>query len=318
VADRPLRPATRRCLGGPLPRQLADGPRAHPEVVACRQRPPFPPVSEETVGLSRISQPFGRLSESPGQITHVLRTRAPLYSGCPFRARLACVRHAASVRSEPGSNSPIEIGEFVLATHGRSLSRECVAMALSYFRQPPLSRGVWLPIQRIDCFHRASAVFFSSDLLFGFQRPSDSPLLPDCRFASCCLLLLFTPPAAVKLFLLDFLLPPRPTRWHPRGRCFYFLQPPESSRLFFPASLFLRPHFPSAGARLLPLSNLLRQAPYFDAAAASEGGVPERGIANTPARPRHLRTLEPCATSHSFRAGTHPSGTCCRPSVEGG
>jgi hypothetical protein len=38
----------------------------------------------------------------------VLLTRAPLYS-LPegnFLARLACVRHAASVRSEPGSNSP--------------------------------------------------------------------------------------------------------------------------------------------------------------------------------------------------------------------
>ncbi len=31
VADRPLRPATRLSLGGPLPHQLADRPRAHPE-----------------------------------------------------------------------------------------------------------------------------------------------------------------------------------------------------------------------------------------------------------------------------------------------
>jgi hypothetical protein len=30
VADRPLRPATHRRLGGPLPRQQANGPRAHP------------------------------------------------------------------------------------------------------------------------------------------------------------------------------------------------------------------------------------------------------------------------------------------------
>ncbi len=37
----------------------------------------------------------------------MLLTRPPLYSGteAPFRARLACVRHAASVDSEPGSNS---------------------------------------------------------------------------------------------------------------------------------------------------------------------------------------------------------------------
>ena len=37
----------------------------------------------------------------------MLLTRPPLYSGAeaPFPARLACVRHAASVDSEPGSNS---------------------------------------------------------------------------------------------------------------------------------------------------------------------------------------------------------------------
>ena len=79
MADRPLRPATRRSLGGPLPRQLADGPRAHLEVMTCMQRSPFPPGTEVPVGLSGISQPFGRLFRSPRQITHVLRTRAPLY-----------------------------------------------------------------------------------------------------------------------------------------------------------------------------------------------------------------------------------------------
>ena len=84
MADRPLRPATRRSLGGPLPRQLADGPRAHPEVIACVQRPPFPAGTEVPVVLSGISAPFGELFRAPGQITHVLRTRAPLYS--PLRA----------------------------------------------------------------------------------------------------------------------------------------------------------------------------------------------------------------------------------------
>ena len=60
--------------------------------------------------LSSISPPFGRLFRSLGQIAHVLLTRAPLYSPPEggFLARLACVKHAASVRSEPGSNSPIE------------------------------------------------------------------------------------------------------------------------------------------------------------------------------------------------------------------
>ena len=50
------------------------------------------------------------LSRSSGQVSHVLLTRSPLeLHQCCHRmvpARLACVRHAASVRPEPGSNSP--------------------------------------------------------------------------------------------------------------------------------------------------------------------------------------------------------------------
>ena len=40
----------------------------------------------------------------------MLLTRSPLYSSTEvdFLARLACVKHAASVHSEPGSNSPVE------------------------------------------------------------------------------------------------------------------------------------------------------------------------------------------------------------------
>ncbi|KUK19634.1 MAG: hypothetical protein XD55_0289, partial [Thermodesulfobacterium commune] len=41
MADHPLRPATRRRLGGPLPHQLADGPRAPPQAGACYAEAPF-------------------------------------------------------------------------------------------------------------------------------------------------------------------------------------------------------------------------------------------------------------------------------------
>lgn len=52
---------------------------------------------------------FRGLSQSEGQITHVLLTRSPLvYSRRSLTARLACVKHAASVRPEPGSNSPLK------------------------------------------------------------------------------------------------------------------------------------------------------------------------------------------------------------------
>ena len=60
--------------------------------------------------LCGISSRFQLLSPSEGQVAHALLTRPPLST--LFRriskmhsVRLACVRHAASVRPEPGSNS---------------------------------------------------------------------------------------------------------------------------------------------------------------------------------------------------------------------
>jgi hypothetical protein len=110
VAGRPLRPATHRCLGEPLPHQLANGPRAPPQAPTFMKRSALEPGSEEPGSSLGISPPFGRLFPTQGQVAHVLLTRSPLYRGCchPFLVRLACVRHAASVRSEPGSNSPFE------------------------------------------------------------------------------------------------------------------------------------------------------------------------------------------------------------------
>lgn len=59
--------------------------------------------------VSGINPSFPGLSRSRGQITHVLLTRSPLeYHRSGLSARLACVKHAASVRPEPGSNSPLK------------------------------------------------------------------------------------------------------------------------------------------------------------------------------------------------------------------
>ncbi len=46
-----------------------------------------------------------------GQIDHVLLTLSPLYSPAEagFPVRLACLNHAANVRSEPGSNPSVEV-----------------------------------------------------------------------------------------------------------------------------------------------------------------------------------------------------------------
>ena len=115
MADHPLRSATHRCLGGPLPHQLANGTRTHPLAEAFTEEASFPPPYNWW-SLSGISCRFQQLSRTRGQIIHALLTRAPLYSGAeaPFRVRLACVKHAASVQSEPESNSPVQICIYAL------------------------------------------------------------------------------------------------------------------------------------------------------------------------------------------------------------
>ena len=53
---------------------------------------------------SGLSLGFPRLSPSRRQLDYALLARPPRYSPCGFRVRLACLIHAANVRSEPGSN----------------------------------------------------------------------------------------------------------------------------------------------------------------------------------------------------------------------
>ena len=53
---------------------------------------------------SGLSLGFPRLSPSRRQLGYVLLARPPRYSPCGFHVRLACLIHAANVRSEPGSN----------------------------------------------------------------------------------------------------------------------------------------------------------------------------------------------------------------------
>ena len=74
---------------------------------------PFPYAPCSAKGLCGISSRFQLLSPCTGQVTHALLTRPPLSHRTlhPERikvkcfARLACVKHAASVHPEPGSNS---------------------------------------------------------------------------------------------------------------------------------------------------------------------------------------------------------------------
>src|SRR5207302_5814789 len=98
VADHPLRPATDRGLGELLPHQLANRPQAHPKA------PLRALLSKKRM---RYCRRFLAGIPHLGAGTHVLLTRPPL----PLLregVRLACVRHAASVYPEPGSNSPFK------------------------------------------------------------------------------------------------------------------------------------------------------------------------------------------------------------------
>jgi hypothetical protein len=72
------------------------------------------------VSLCGISASFEALSRTEGPISYVFLTRAPLSRRI---VRLACVRHAANVHPEPGSNSPFDFDKFALVGLIRSFSR---------------------------------------------------------------------------------------------------------------------------------------------------------------------------------------------------
>ena len=90
---------------------------------------PFTPVPCDTVVLCGISTCFQVLSPCLGQIVHALLTRPPLEyriqrTFIDILVRLACVKHAASVRPEPGSNSDVQSSPFFPAfTHARQSVR---------------------------------------------------------------------------------------------------------------------------------------------------------------------------------------------------
>ena len=90
------------------------------QAIRSAEADPQPLIKNTAVLLtaSGITSPFGSLpkqtllSRCPGYVTHALLTLSPLnYPQLPKNSsvRLACLSHAASVRSEPGSNSSIDI-----------------------------------------------------------------------------------------------------------------------------------------------------------------------------------------------------------------
>ena len=104
MADHPLRPATDRRLGRPLPYQLANPTSAAPKARGLAI-PLFPAHR-----ICGISVTFATLSPTSGYVPmHYSPVRhSPSGASTHAAVRLACVRHAASVQSEPGSNSSVQ------------------------------------------------------------------------------------------------------------------------------------------------------------------------------------------------------------------
>ena len=111
VAGRPLRPATDRRLGGLLSRQQANQTRAHPVLPELSPQGHAAPRDYAVLAaVSGCCPPVrGRLPTRYSPVRHSV-TRASPRGGPHGRfVRLACVRHAASVHPEPGSNSHVKV-----------------------------------------------------------------------------------------------------------------------------------------------------------------------------------------------------------------
>jgi hypothetical protein len=134
-----------------------------------------------------INLPFGRLSPCLRQVTHVLLTRPPLDSSRRnYLARLACVRHAASVRPEPGSNSQFKriwshssqspaphsllltYSNLLSPIHVTEWSHSCTECALTFVKGLAFTKLLyWFCLQVSLNFHWVLLEFFT---LFNFQR----------------------------------------------------------------------------------------------------------------------------------------------------
>ena len=113
-----------RRLGGPLPHQLANPTRVHlipPEF--------FTPCHATLCAYAVLPAVSSCYPPCMRQVTHALLTRPPLSHKrlqseeiCrKCFVRLACVKHAASVHPEPGSNSHKNV--FLSETHARLLAQ---------------------------------------------------------------------------------------------------------------------------------------------------------------------------------------------------
>jgi hypothetical protein len=111
VAVRPLRPATDRRFGGPLPHQLANQTRVHPGPPEFFTQDHAVPCAYAVLpAVSSCYPPVrGRFPTRYSPVRHYESRSFRRSLILLFTVRLACVRHAASVHPEPGSNSHVKM-----------------------------------------------------------------------------------------------------------------------------------------------------------------------------------------------------------------
>jgi hypothetical protein len=103
---------------------------------------------------SGLSLGFPRLFPSRRQLDYVLLARPPRYSPCGFHVRLACLIHAANVRSEPGSNP--SLGMFVL-----SVASPCATSPKARYQGGLPACPADLPTSGHQALIKSSHAFFS-------------------------------------------------------------------------------------------------------------------------------------------------------------
>ena len=110
MAGHPLRSATDRRLGGPLPHQLANQTRVH--LIPPEFFTPYHAVLCAYAVLAVVSNCYppvwGRLPTRYSPVRHSVTKSSFRRNQIKCFVRLACVKHAASVHPEPGSNSHVK------------------------------------------------------------------------------------------------------------------------------------------------------------------------------------------------------------------
>ena len=109
MAGHPLRSATDRRLGRPLPHQLPNQTRAHPVPPEFFTQEHASSCAYAVLAVISNCYPpvWGRLSTRYSPVRHSVNSASIRKLPQNRFVRLACVRHAASVHPEPGSNSHV-------------------------------------------------------------------------------------------------------------------------------------------------------------------------------------------------------------------